>query len=186
MRHHTIYGEEILRDLPGITEEALHIAGQHHERMDGSGYPRGLQEAQIHRWGQLTAVADVYDGMTSARAYKASLLPSIALGQIYRKRDEKFPGEIVDLFVKCVGIYPVGSLVLLNTGEVGIVCEPNPENACCPQVGVVISRDKKLLPSPKVVSLDDLQVTENREIVKVLDPEDYAINVDRLLKAMTR
>ena len=104
MRRHAILGEDILRTMPEISAEALLIAAQHHERLDGSGYPRGLRGPQLHRLSQLMAVADVFDGLTSARAYRPALSPAAALVQIGQTRDAIFAGEVVDLFVACLGV----------------------------------------------------------------------------------
>ena len=185
MRKHTVYGEEILREMPGITDEVLFIATQHHEMFDGTGYPHSLTGDEISRFGQMTAVADVYDALTSARVYKPAMPPHFALGRIYGNRDTEFRSDVVDLFVKSLGLYPVGSLVILDTGEVGVVCEPNPGNTREPKVGVVITRYKKRRPTPLVVDLADPHATEKRKIVKVLDPAKYKVDVDRILKMTT-
>ena len=184
MRKHTIYGEEVLREMPGVTEEMMYIATHHHEMFNGSGYPHKLSGGEIHRFGQMTAVADVYDALTSSRVYKPALPPSFALTRIYHNRDTEFRKDIVDLFVKSLGLYPVGSLVILNTGEVGFVCEPNPENSRQPKVGVFISRYKRQRMVPTVIDLA-VTGTEKREIVKVLDPAKYNVDVDRMLKMTT-
>jgi putative nucleotidyltransferase with HDIG domain len=185
MRKHTVYGEEILREMPGITDEVLFIATQHHEMFDGTGYPHSLTGDEISRFGQMTAVADVYDALTSARVYKPAMPPHFALGRIYGLRDTEFRSDVVDLFVKSLGLYPVGSLVILDTGEVGVVCEPNPGNTREPKVGVVITRYKKRRPTPLVVDLADPHATEKRKIVKVLDPAKYKVDVDKILKMTT-
>lgn len=182
MRKHTVYGEDVLRDMPRMTDEILYIATQHHEMFNGSGYPNKLSGEQIHRFGQMTAVADVYDALTSARVYKPALPPNFALGRIYGNRDTEFRSDVVDLFVKSLGLYPVGSLVILNTGEIGVVCEPNPEDSRRPKVGVLISRYKKRRLVPMVADLADAHASEDRQIVKVLDPVKYNIDVEKVLK----
>lgn len=149
---------------------------------NGSGYPNKLSGEQIHRFGQMTAVADVYDALTSARVYKPALPPNFALGRIYGNRDTEFRSDVVDLFVKSLGLYPVGSLVILNTGEIGVVCEPNPEDSRRPKVGVLISRYKKRRLVPMVADLADAHASEDRQIVKVLDPVKYNIDVEKVLK----
>jgi len=182
MRKHTVYGEDVLKDMPRMTDEILYIATQHHEMFNGSGYPHKLSGEQIHRFGQMTAVADVYDALTSARVYKPALPPNFALGRIYGNRDAEFRSDVVDLFVKSLGLYPVGSLVVLNTGEIGVVCEPNPEDSRRPKVGVLISRYKKRRLVPVVADLADAHASEDRQIVKVLDPVKYNIDVEKVLK----
>lgn len=185
MRKHTTYGRDVLMDLPGVTEEMMLIATQHHEMLNGKGYPNNLVGDEIHRFGQMTAVADVYDALTSARVYKPALPPHFALGKIYQNKNIEFREDLVNLFIKSLGLYPVGSLVQLNTNEVGVVCEPNPQNTRQPQVGVFITRYKKFRTVPFVVDLADPGATEERKIVKVLDPEKYKIDVEKFIKMCT-
>ena len=181
MRKHTSYGRDVLYEMPGVTEEMMLIATQHHEMLNGKGYPDNLTGDNIHRFGQMTAIADVYDALTSARVYKPALPPHFALGRIYQNKNIEFNGELVDLFVKSLGLYPVGSLVQLDTNEVGIVSEPNPTNIRQPKVGCFITRYKKFREVPYIVDLaNDPQ--ENRKIVKVLDPSKYKIDVEKMLK----
>lgn len=182
MRKHTIYGEEILTEMGGISEEMMFIATQHHEMWDGSGYPHKLSGEQIHRFGQMTAIADVYDALTAARVYKPALPPHFALSRIYGNRDKEFAADIVDLFIKSLGLYPVGSLVLLNTEEVGIVSEPNPLNPKKPKVGIIRTRYGKARHVPVVMDLDDPTSGEQREIMQVLDPAKYNIDIEAFLK----
>lgn len=185
MRKHTIYSEEILRGMSGITEEGFFIAAQHHEMLNGSGYPHSLKGGEIHRLGQITAISDVYDALTSARVYKPALTPHTALSRIYGDRDKEFRSDVVELFIKALGLYPVSSLVALNTGEVGVVCEPNPEDSRQPKVGVIITRYAKRRATPLVVDLADPHASEERKIVKVMDPEKYNVDVEKILKMST-
>lgn len=182
MRKHTLYGEQILTDMGGISEEMMFIATQHHEMWDGSGYPHKLSGEQIHRFGQMTAIADVYDALTAARVYKPALPPHFALSRIYGNRDKEFSADIVDLFIKSLGLYPVGSLVLLNTEEVGIVYEPNPLNPKKPKVGIIRTRYGKERHVPVVIDLDDPSAGEQREIKQVMDPVKFNIDIEAFLK----
>lgn len=182
MRKHTIYGREVLMDMPGVTEEMMLIATQHHEMLNGKGYPNHLKGEDIHRFGQMTAVADVYDALTSARVYKPAMPPHFALGKIYANRNIEFREDLVNLFVKALGLYPVGSLVQLNTNEIAVVCEPNPGNTRQPKVGVFVTRYKKLRAAPFVVDLADPNPSEERKIVKVMDPASYKMDLEKLIK----
>ena len=183
MRKHPVFGEEILTDMTGITEEMMFIATQHHEMWDGSGYPHKLSGEQIHRFGQMTAVADVYDALTAARVYKPALPPHFALSRIYGNRDKEFAADIVDLFIKSLGLYPVGSLAMLNTEEIVIVSEPNPLNPKKPKVGMIRTRFGKDRHVPVIFDLSE--DSGKREIVKVLDPNALKIDVEALLKRIT-
>ena len=185
MRKHTVYGEDVLKGMSGVTEEMMYIATQHHEMWDGTGYPHNLTGESIHRFGQMTAVADVYDALTSARVYKPAMPPHFALSRIYGNKDKEFRADIVDLFVKALGLYPVGSLVQLNTEEIALVCEPNPLNTRKPKVGVIVTRYKKPRLVPFLVDLADENAQETREIVKVMDPTKFNIDVEEYLKRVT-
>ena len=182
MRKHTLYGEEILVDMGSITEEMMFIATQHHEMWDGSGYPHKLSGQQIHRFGQMTAIADVYDALTAARVYKPALPPHFALSRIYGNRDKEFSADIVDLFIKSLGLYPVGSLILLSTEEVAIVYEPNPLNTKKPKVGIIRTKYGKERHVPVIIDLADPNPQENRTIVQVLDPAKYNIDIEAYLR----
>ena len=185
MRKHAVYAEGVLSEMPGVTDEIMCIATQHHEMFDGSGYPHKLTGEEIHRFGQMTAVADVYDALTSARVYKPALPPYFALGRIYGNRDAEFRRDVVDLFIKSLGLYPVGSLVLLDTGEVGVVCEPNPEDTRQPKVGIIVTRYRKRRQVPLVVDLADAHASEVRRIAKVLDPAKYGLDVEKIMRMST-
>ena len=185
MRKHALFGEEILRGMPEIPEAGFCIAAQHHERLDGAGYPRGLSGDEIHRFGQIAAAADVYDALTTPRGDRSPMTPHLALRHIYSHRGKAFAKDVVDLLIKSLGIYPVGSLALLNTGEVGVVCEPNPADPRHPRVAVFITRYKRRRPTPLVVDLANRSPADKREISKVLDPHKYNLDVESLLRTST-
>ena len=148
MRRHALYSSEILREAGGFSEEVIAIATQHHEMMDGSGYPLGLKGDEIHPFARMTAVADVYDALTAKRVYKPSMPMYQALLQIHKKKGIEFEENAVNLIVKALGIFPVGSLVALNTGEKGMVFEPNPMDSRKPTVGVLTMPNQKLRGAP--------------------------------------
>jgi HD-GYP domain-containing protein (c-di-GMP phosphodiesterase class II) len=125
MCFHPMYGFELLRDAPGIGLLSAHVAYQHHERGDGSGYPRGLVEDQIHLYAKIVMVADSYDAMTSGRKYSRTLWSHQALAQLAAAAPEKYDPEIIILLAQSVALYPVGSIVLLSNLEVGLVTDVN-------------------------------------------------------------
>ena len=122
---HPLFSEEILLKIGNIAPEAIAIAVQHHEKVNGTGYPRGLTGDQMHPFGSMAAVADVYDALTSPRPYKPGLPPHIALRHVFDGRGVEFETKVVDVFVRNLGIYPVGSFVKLSTGEMGLVLQTN-------------------------------------------------------------
>ena len=138
--NHPVESERILREQGHITEAAIAIAAQHHEKVNGSGYPRGITGEQMHPFASMSAVADVYDALTSARPYKPGLPPHIALRVVFDGKGTEFKDSVVETFIKSLGIYPVGSFVKLNTGEMGIVMEVNPEDSIRPKVGILFTK----------------------------------------------
>jgi len=108
MRKHVVYSGEILEAAGGFPEEGIAIATQHHEMMDGSGYPLKLAGDQIHPFARMTAVADVYDALTAKRVYKPAMPMYQALLRIHKNKGTEFDDHAVDLFIKALGAYPVG------------------------------------------------------------------------------
>lgn len=125
MRRHTFYGWQLLKNHPELSLLSAHVAYQHHERPNGQGYPRNLLDEQMELYAKIVCVADAYDAMTSKRIYRPGLTPAEALNVIHRLRGIQFNPEVADRFIESVAPYPVGSMVTLNTGEVGMVADVN-------------------------------------------------------------
>lgn len=121
VKRHTEYGFEILRKIFSINLSSAHIAYQHHERLDGSGYPRGLVGEGIHPWSRLAAVADVYDALTTDRPYRAAFRPDEAMAILHDNTGVQFEGRPVIHLIRRLAIYPAGTIVRLNNGYIGIV-----------------------------------------------------------------
>ena len=181
MRRHATYSGDIMREDGSFSEEQIAIAEQHHEMLDGSGYPRGLSGDAIHYFARLTAVADVYDALTAKRVYKPAMPMYEALSRIHKSKGAEFDENVVDLFVKTLGLYPVGSLVEINTGEQAIVFEPNPVDSRKPVVALLTQPNKKLRPTPYIMSLAARSQADGREIIKVIDPEKIGIDVEKIM-----
>jgi len=186
MRRHALYSSEILREAGGFSEEAIAIASQHHELLDGSGYPLGLKGDEIHPFARMTAVADVYDALTSRRVYKPSMPMYQALLQIHKKKGIEFDESAVNLIVKALGIFPVGSLVALNTGERGMVFEPNPMDSRKPTVGVLTMPNQKLRGAPLIMNLARRSEAGGREITKALAPVKLDVDVEATIDAIAK
>lgn len=126
MRAHTEIGFRILKDEPNIPLLVAHCAYQHHERINGSGYPRGLKGEQIHEYAKWLGIADSYDAMTSNRVYKKAMLPHQAVESLYVGSGTLYEQRQLQLFRDRVAIYPIGLPVKLSTGQSGIVVKVNP------------------------------------------------------------
>lgn len=170
---HPEHGFQVLRQIADFPLLGAHIAYQHHERMDGSGYPRGLKQADIHMYGAICGVADVYDAMTSPRPYRNAIHPAAALHWIRDQAGTLFHRQVVGALTRVVAPYPVATLVELNTGEVGLVRELSGESLERPQV--VIVRDASGAPARHVRVVDlavhpELQIRRHVESTGFVKP----------------
>ena len=163
MMAHTVHGRNLLLSTPGIYTGAIDVAYSHHERMDGTGYPRGLPGENISRFSRIIAIVDAYDAMTADRCYQAAKTSTEALKIIYQERGKQFDEQLALKFLQTVGLYPAGSVVELYSGEVGIVIESNPRLRHLPKV--MLLRDSEKQPLEKDV-LIDLSLIEKGELSK--------------------
>lgn len=182
LKAHPAQGYEILRRNPGFTPSALDIAYSHHERVDGSGYPRGLSGRQISRFAKIVSVVDVYDAITSDRAYHMGISPHEALGMMYGWAMASFEAELLEEFIRCLGIFPVGSIVELDTGEVGVVMTVNREHRLRPLLTLVLDADKRPLPAYKLLSLEAMaKAGTPLHVRKILRSNAYGIDVRQVI-----
>ena len=152
IREHVGHGVDTVSAIKGISDLSLAIVAQHHEHMNGAGYPAGLQGEQISQLGQMAAIVDVYEALTATRPYRTAMEPSHALQRIFGW-DKQFNNELVQRFIQCVGIYPVGTLVRLESGMVAIVVEANPANLLRPTVRVILDTRRDMIVTPRDLNL---------------------------------
>jgi hypothetical protein len=143
----------MLREMGTAGDAAMDVVLHHHERMDGKGYPHGLAGDQITVMARMGAVCDVYDAVTSNRPYKAAWDPSEALARMASWTPAHFDAAVFQNFVKALGIYPIGSLVRLQSGRLAVVVEQNPAALMLPIVRVFFSTKTNLRVSPALVDL---------------------------------
>lgn len=153
MKTHARRGAELLRKTPGISEIAYNAAAQHHERFDGSGYPNGLKGAEISLHGQMLAIVNVYDAITSLRIYHKPIPATEALRKMFEWSKVHFNPSLVQAFIKGIGIYPAGSLVRMESGRMGIVREVVPDKLLQPVVKIFFHAGKRCYLSPETVNL---------------------------------
>jgi putative nucleotidyltransferase with HDIG domain len=175
IRAHVENGVDIVGAIAGISDRSLTIVAQHHEHMDGGGYPIGLQGEQISQLGQMAAIVDVYEALTAHRSYRPAMEPSQALQRIFGWSKKQFNPALVQRFIQCVGIYPVGTLVLLDNGMVAIVTEANPANLLRPTVRVVLDSRRDQIVTPRELNLAKPSVKER--IVSSEPAAKWQINV---------
>lgn len=146
IKTHATEGFELLRNTQTVPLLVAHCAFQHHERLDGSGYPRGIKEQDIHDYAKIIAVADVFDAVTSNRVYRPAMLPHEGLEMLYAGVERQFQTKIIKAFHKSVAIYPNGITVELNDGRKGVVVQQNVSLSDRPIVRVFEENGCKISP----------------------------------------
>jgi len=136
-RTHIAHSVEILSHTAGLPADFPGLASLHHERYDGSGYPRGLRGNAIALPGAIAGLVDAFDTLVAPEPFGVNLIPSAAFGVLYRNRGEKFAPGLVEQFIQCLGAYPVGSVIEMETGEVGMVIAQNAVRRLQPRVLLV-------------------------------------------------
>jgi HD-GYP domain-containing protein (c-di-GMP phosphodiesterase class II) len=173
-KRHVEFSVEILRAARGLPQELPALAGLHHERHDGSGYPKGLRGGEIGLFGGIAGLVDCFDALIHPRPYGEALAPSNALNTLYGWRNTQFDGPLVEQFIHCVGIFPVGAFVELDSGEVGIVIAQNPVMRLIPRVMVVQDRRGGLVKPPRIVNRAGIKRTLEKSSVAI-DPSEYFV-----------
>lgn len=183
MERHPVEGAEILSRIAGVNRLSVIVAFQHHLHYDFSGYPHLWQKQELHLLSRLIAICDVYDAATALRTYHAPVLPTKALIFMLGKRGTFFDPLLTKVFVHQMGLYPVGALVRLSTGEIGLVYERNPQAVLRPKVLVIE-------PGGTVTVKHSLNLEDrhgdgrNCSIVEALDPEALHVDVSALLRGV--
>jgi len=139
MREHPQHGYKLLQAIPGFAPEQMDIVLHHHERMDGSGYPAGHGAAGISKLARMAAISDVYDAITSDRCYHTALAPTAALKKMWEWSKFHFDPDLMRAFMTAIGIYPVGSVVKLESGRIAVVVEPHESEVLKPKVRAFFS-----------------------------------------------
>lgn len=153
IKKHAEIGFEILRKQDDIPLLAAHCAYQHHERLDGSGYPRQLKEKDIHRYAKILAVSDVFDALTTHRVYRKAMLPHQAMEILYSGVDKLYIKENVEAFRDSIALYPIGLGVTLSSGEEGIVIDYNRGAPSRPIVRILTDAEGNSETSPYEIDL---------------------------------
>ena len=177
MKSHVPLGVEILERANAIPVKALEVTRLHHERYGGKGYMENLKGDQITEFGLISAIVDVYDAITSDRVYKDGIASLNALKRMYEWRGRDFHPALLQQFIQCIGIFPIGSVVVLNTNEVGVVRTLNREQRLKPQVMLVMKPDKTRYPALRAVdlALETTSTGKPYEIKKVVPPPMFNI-----------
>lgn len=183
VKTHVVEGLKLLKVNPDIPTMTLEMVAQHHERFNGTGYPEGLMDPDITLHGQIGGLFDTYCALTSNRTHANSINNMTALDEMRLMRGIEFSSELIDQLIQFLGIYPVSSIVELNTGEVAIVIQQNQVRRLLPRVMIVLASDKTRNKFPTTLDLLNAPQTPNGEpyrIIKSLTPNSYGLNPNEL------
>lgn len=175
MKKHVVHSHDILIKTEGISELTVIVAAQHHEKMDGSGYPNGLVGEEISPFGRMVAITDVYDAITADRVYHKGMTPTEAIKKLLEWSGNHLDRSLVEHFIRTVGIFPVGSLVLLESGRLGVVIEANEFDQRLPTVRVMYHTKFRSHIKIQVIDLSKPSVQDR--ILKAVSPEEFKIDV---------
>lgn len=153
VQEHPKAGAALLSAAEGMPAGAIDVCLHHHERMDGKGYPDGLSGEQITRLARMSSVCDVYDAVTSDRPYKSAWTPAVAIQEMAAWRRGAFDEEIFQAFVRCVGVYPIGSLVRLDSGRLAVVLAQHESDLLTPKVKAVYNAQSNQRMMPEIIDL---------------------------------
>jgi HD-GYP domain-containing protein (c-di-GMP phosphodiesterase class II) len=178
VRAHVDHSMEIVRDAK-VDAAVFEIVKSHHERHDGSGYHEGLAGGDIPLLARIAGLADSYDAMITTRPYAPARASYQAMQELSDLKDKKFQGELVEQFMQAIGLFPTGSLVELNTGEVGIVAAQNASRRLKPTIMVILAADKRRLKKFNTVDLTQPDSAGGRVwISKELAPGSHGIDAE--------
>jgi HD-GYP domain-containing protein (c-di-GMP phosphodiesterase class II) len=185
IKQHPTFGAEILKTTPGIPGSAVDIAYCHHERASGNGYPCGLRANDMTLFSKMVSIVDVYDAITSNRVYHHGMSPSDALRNMYGWQHKDFDESLVEDFIQCLGIYPVGSVVQLGTGDIGIIMSNDKNHRLKPTILLVLNEEKVPFPQSKIINLALFDgIDANKYVIKkVFGPDEFPIDLNQYLAA---
>jgi len=175
---HVDFGIEMLEQCGELTDASLHVIANHHERLDGSGYPAAKAGDDISTYGRMAAIIDTYDALISDRPYRLGLTPTNAMKKLLAESSGTLDQTLVQQFIKCIGVHPVGSLVKLKSGKLAIVTKANSDDPLNPSVYVFYSVKAGHYSETKRVNLSKSQ----DEIESCVRPDEFKINLTKFFK----
>lgn len=178
MEDHVPFGVKILEDSGGIASPAMEVVRGHHERYDGTGYKYGLKGDTIGQFGLIGGIVDFYDAVTSDRCYRKGIAAHVMLREMYKLRGQSFDPILVEQFIQCIGVYPIGSVVELNSGDIGVVTNINRERRLKPKIRLILKPNSKPYTTVKIVDLTKDRSEKGKlfDIGAVVEAEKYHIN----------
>jgi HD-GYP domain-containing protein (c-di-GMP phosphodiesterase class II) len=184
VKAHAFLGYELLKQDSGMPPEALDIVLNHHERIGGHGYPNAKRDNEISHFARIVAIIDVYDALTTDRPYKDGLNSRTALDKLYNQAPSNFAQDLIESFIKFMGIYPIGSIVELSTGHTAVVIANNAKNQLKPIVGLVLNRKHEPYETIRLLNLSsNMWYKSGHEvtITKILEKNARGIDIQSVV-----
>lgn len=185
IRRHPDEGYDLASRSADLPREALEIIRMHHERLDGLGFPRGLQGEEIPYHVRIVALVNLYDSLTAERPYRRGRPAHEVLHDLYSGRDKTFGAELVEAFIRCIGIYPVGSLVELDDGALAVVVGSSPDSRLRPTVLLLRSPQGQRYRNRALLNLGAEPVGEGpvpaRRVRRVVSPASEGLDVGGII-----
>lgn len=187
IKKHPMLGVKTLlskRSLDRFSTRAMVVSFEHHLKLDLSGYPQVSFKKDLNLFTRIVTIADVYDSMTSGRVYvRTPLTPDEALRRMLEKEGKSFDPVLLKVFINMLGIYPAGSVVLLDTGEVGVVMKANPAELSRPEVAIIADKTGKRdkIETVDLTKIDERTGKHKRTILKTIDPRQYKLDIARYI-----
>lgn len=186
MKTHPVEGYQILKDDKHLPPDALDVVHYHHERISGKGYPDGLTTQQITLLTKMASIVDVYDAITSDRCYHDGISPYKALQNMYGWTKADFDKELIEAFMSCMGVYPVGSIVELNNGQIGIVIATTPKTRLRPIVLLIMDEKRQHYRTRRIFNMSSQVWDRDKkhlEIKHIVEPNELGVSVRKILEA---
>ena len=183
IRMHVEFGLEMLATEKKLSNTVRDMVAHHHERFDGSGYPKRLKGNAIPLAARIAAIVDCYDAITTSRPFQTPVSPSAAIKKLYEWRGRDFQPELIEEFIQAIGVYPAGTLVELTTGEVAVVVAESRTRRLRPKVMLVLNANKQMLDNFSTVDLLSMEATHKGqpiEIAHAVEPGTYGIDPSTL------
>ncbi len=181
MKTHVLLGVKVLEETPNISDVVMSVVKEHHERLDGKGYPYNLPANKISQYGRMIAIVDSYDAMTAERVYKAGMHPIKAFKILVGESPTAYDKELVEQFIQCLGLYPIGTMVKLNSGKIGLISKLNKSKPLQPFIRVFYNTRLN-----QAISMEEIDLSKpkhNDHIESCIRPEEYNLDFMKFFKS---
>lgn len=182
LRRHVELGVELLSASDSIDQRVIDMVATHHERFDGSGYPKGLRGNQVPVFGRIGGIVDSYVAMSSNRPYAEAMSSYDAMREFKSLADKSFQAELVEQFIQAIGIFPAGTLVELSTNEIAVVLKEHRTSRLLPEVAIILDANRRKLDDFRIIDLAEQPEEELASsgiwIKRGLNPGEFDINLE--------